>query len=137
MSTVGTSARLTYEPALTTHYTSDQLASLKQMYDLAKRHLGTSSGNAAAKLLLGLYNGRRFPFDLTDLRLFDLSNLDAALIVLRLDSERTFCEVHQLLDAICADTASTGAEFEQWAYALKLKGRCKKDNLPDAWRSRS
>lgn len=129
-------ARLTYDPALPTHYSGDQLASLKQLYDLAKCHLGTGGGNVAAKLLLGLYNGRRFPFDLTDLRLFDLSNLEAALTVLRMDAERTYCEVQQLLDSICADSASTGAEFEHWAYNLRLKGRCTKENLSGAWRIR-
>lgn len=113
------------------HYTSDQLKALQQLFNLANRHLGTSGGNAAAKLLLGLYNGRRFPYDLTDLRVFDLSNLEAALVVLRMDASRTWCEVHVLLDEILGRSRGTGALFEHWAFDLRLKGRCKKDNLPE------
>lgn len=112
------------------NYTNDQQLALHQLYVLAKRHLGTSGGNAAAKLLLGLYNGRRFPFDLTDLRVFDLSNLEAAITVLKMDAERTYAEVHVLIDAIRGVDRGTGAEFEHWAYDLRLKGRCTKDNLP-------
>ena len=112
------------------HYTSDQLHAIKQIYDVARVHLGTGGGNTAAKLLLGLYNGRRFPFDLTDLRVFDRSNLEAAMVVLRMDAERTWCEVHVILDAILCRDRGTGAEFEHWAYALRLKGRCTKENLP-------
>jgi hypothetical protein len=116
--------------SLTAHYTQEQLDALKRLYELVKRHLGTGGGNAAASLLLGLYNGRRFPFDLTELRRFDPGNLEAALIVLRMDAERTWCEVHALLDDIYADGRYTGHEFELWAFDMGLKGRCSKANLP-------
>lgn len=115
---------------LLSNYTNDQQIALHQLYVLAKRHLGTGGGNAAAKLLLGLYNGRRFPFDLTDLRVFDRSNLEAALTVLQMDAQRTYAEVHVVIDAIKGVDRGTGAEFEHWAYELRLKGRCTKDNLP-------
>ena len=68
------------------YFTDDQLAALRRLYELPKRHSGTGGGNAAAKLLLGLYNGPRFPFDLTDLRCFDEANFEAAMTVLRMDA---------------------------------------------------
>lgn len=112
------------------HYSqSDQDAALR-LYHLVKRNPGTSGGNAAAKLLLGLYNGTRFPFDLTDLRVLDNDNFEDAMTVLRMDGRRTWCEIHVLLDAILGAGATTGAEFEYWAYNLKLRRRCKKEDLP-------
>jgi hypothetical protein len=113
------------------YFTEAQLAALRRLYELPKRHSGTSGGNAAAKLLLGLYNGRRFPFDLTDLRCFDMVNFEAAITVLRMDAPSCKAEVHTVLDAIYADGLSTGAEFEHWAFNLRLKGRCKKEYLSD------
>ncbi|MEI6599858.1 MAG: hypothetical protein WCN21_05260 [Comamonadaceae bacterium] len=41
-----------------------------------------------------------------------------------------WCEIHVLLDAIRGGNTDTGSEFEHWAYNLKLKGRCKADQLP-------
>lgn len=113
-----------------THYSQAQQDAALRLYHLAVSHLGTSGGNAAAKLLLGLYNGQRFPFDLTDLRLFDPGNFEAAMTVLRMDATRTFVEIHVLLDAILGRSRGTGAEFEHWAYDLKLPKRCKKEDLP-------
>jgi hypothetical protein len=52
------------------------------------------------------------------------------MTVIQMDAQQTYCEVHVLLDALYDDGRSTGAEFEQWAYNLKLRGRCKKD-APD------
>lgn len=112
------------------HYSQQQQDAALHLYQLVKRHGGTSGGNTAAKLLIGLYNGYRFPFDLTDLRLFDPGNFEAAMTVLRMDATRTFVEIHVLLDAILGAGANTGAEFENWAYNLKLRGRCKKEQLP-------
>ena len=117
-------------------YDVEQLAAVKQMYFLARQRLGTSGGNTAAKMLLGLYNGTRFPFDLTELRAFDDLNLCDALAVLRMDAGFTYCEIHTLIDAMFCDTYSTGVEFEYWACKLKLRGRCKKDALASAARIR-
>jgi hypothetical protein len=112
------------------HYTQGQTAALQRLYELVKRHLGTGGGNSAAKLLLGLYNGRRFPFDLTDLRSFDGANFEAAMTVIRMDARQTWCEVHVLLDAIYGDGRRVQTEFENWAYNLRLKGAVKKADLP-------
>lgn len=116
------------------HYTQDQQDAVLHLYHLVKCHLGTSGGNAAAKLLLGLYNGRRFPFDLTDFRVFDAINFKAAMMVLAMDAQRCWCEVHVLLDTILGAGADTGAEFENWAYNMRLPKRCKKDQLPSLTR---
>lgn len=113
------------------HYAFEQREAVVRLYLLAKCHLGTSGGNAAAKFLLGLYNGDRFPFDLTDMRVLDEANFHAAMTVLRMDARRTWCEVHVLLDAIFGPGAKTGAEFEHWAYDMRLPKRCKKEQLPD------
>jgi hypothetical protein len=108
------------------HYSQEQQRAAIRLYHLVKMHGGTSGGNAAAKLLIGLYNGNRFPFDLTELRLFDPKNLEAALIVLRMDASHTWCEIHDLLNAIL-EVSYVGHEFEVWAYNMRLKGRCTKE----------
>lgn len=111
------------------HYTPVQQAAVRRLYETAAMMLDTGGGSRCAKLLLGLYNGSRFPFDLTDLRSLDTELFEAAMVVLRMDARHTWCEVHVLLDAIYADGRSTGCEFEHWAHSLRLKGRCKREYL--------
>lgn len=112
------------------HYTDKQTSAALRLYKLVKSCRDTSGGIRATKFLLSLYNGRRFQFDLTDFRGFDDGNLDAAFTVLQMDARHTYCEIHVLLDAILGGDANTGAEFENWAYDLRLPGRCKKHQLP-------
>lgn len=112
------------------HYDADQQAAVLKLYNLARQHLGTSGGNTAAKLLLGLYNGNRFPFDLTSLRYLDAGNLEAAFTVMLMDAARTYVEVHELLNAILG-VQYVGVQFEVWAFDLKLKGRGTKDGYID------
>lgn len=52
------------------------------------------AGRTCARLLLGLYNGSRFPFDLTDLRTLPNSLFEDAMVVLRMDARLTRREVH-------------------------------------------
>lgn len=47
-----------------------------------------------AKFLLGLYNDRRFPFPLTDLRCIDTELFEDCLAVLRMDARVCQKEVH-------------------------------------------
>jgi hypothetical protein len=115
--------------ATLSHYTDAQCDAIRLIYEHVKRHPGTGGSRAGAGLLLGLYNGLRFPFDLTDLRSFDTALFEAAMTVIRMDSRRTWCEVHVLLDAIYNDGCNTGEEFEHWAFDLRLKGRGTKENL--------
>ncbi|AXV99236.1 hypothetical protein CJO80_27165 (plasmid) [Ralstonia solanacearum] len=68
-----------------------------------------------AAFLLGLYNGQRFPFDLTDCRSVDQSIFDDMLLVLRMDSHLRQ-EVHNYV-------AGTGQAFEQLAQDWNLYKR--------------
>jgi hypothetical protein len=122
---------------LLANYTDAQIDAVTKLYRVAKQYLFTSGGNTAAQLLLGLYNGERFPFDLTDLRLLDEGNLTAAMVVLHMDAAHTYCEIHVLLDAILGLPLgqSTGNLFEHWAYDMRLKGACKKAQLPSLGRA--
>jgi hypothetical protein len=121
------------------HYSGPQIGAVTMLYEHVRRHPGTSGSRVCAKFLLGLYNGTRFPFDLTDLRALDCDLFEAAMVVLRADARQTWCEVHVLLDAIYADGRYTGHELELWAWNLRLKGRCKKEavaelgSLTGAW----
>ena len=56
---------------------SDELAILSRFFFLAWGY-HHSGAKVAASLLLGFYNGTRFPFDLTDLRLLDAGILNDA-----------------------------------------------------------
>lgn len=51
-------------------------------------------GRICARFLLGLYNGNRFPFDLTDLRLLPTGLLKDAVAALHMDARLTRQEVH-------------------------------------------
>lgn len=112
------------------HYTDKQTSAAMRMYLWSKEHIDTGSGGRCAKFLLGLYNGRRFQFDLTDFRCLDDSYLANAFTLLEMDARHTHCEIHELLNAILGGDANVGAEFERWAYYLGLKGACKKSQLP-------
>jgi hypothetical protein len=111
------------------HYSAEQIAAITLLYETAQQMLDTGGGSTCGKLLLGLYNGGRFPFDLTDLRRLDASRYAAARIVMDMDARRTYAEVHAILNAVFADGRNVGAEFESWAHRLRLKGRCKKEFL--------
>lgn len=59
-------------------------AALRRLLPIAQRDTGQSE--RVARVLLGLYNGRRFPLDLTNLRSLDYEIVDDVLAVLRMDS---------------------------------------------------
>lgn len=111
-------------------YSDKQKAAVLVLYRCVMEHGDTGGGTRCAKLLLGLYNGPRFPFDLTDLRALDDRLYVSAMEVLDMDARKTWCEIHVLLDAMLGEGSNAGALFENWAYNLKLRGRCKKENLP-------
>jgi len=115
------------------HYSQEQQDAALSLYNAARTMLDTGGGGTCARLLLGLYNGNRFPFDLTDLRRLDGGLHRAAMIMVDMDSRHTWCEIHVLLDAILGLPCgtSTGANLELWAHRLRLKGRCNKDAIPD------
>lgn len=114
------------------YFSEDELAALEALYTTGKRLWDTGGGGVCVRVLLGCYNGTRFPFDLTDLRRLDGTNLNNALTVLRMDA-RCRAEVHVILRYLLSDR-TVQAMFERWAYDLGLKGRAKKADVEDLWR---
>jgi hypothetical protein len=101
----------------------------------ALRHLwrmaqgNSSSGKAAARFLLGLYNGYRFQFDLTDFRLFASKNFARCMLVLAMD-QTPKAEVHEVLALAMGRSRHYGDEFEHLAFNHRIKGAVKKADLP-------
>lgn len=104
----------------------DALKALAHFYNIAA-HNDHGGARVAAKLLLGLYNGTRFPFDLTELRCLDQQHLNMAMALIRFDATPAM-EVHDWLNKLYGRT-DFGARFEQIAYDWRMKGRCKKAYL--------
>lgn len=103
-------------------------AALIKLWNLTQVHQGTSGARAAAGVLLGLYNGERFPFDLTDLRVLDSQNLAAAIDVMRSDAAQCQMEVHAWLNQLTG-RRDFGMRFEHLAHEWRRKGKCKREHL--------
>lgn len=58
-------------------------AALHRLLPIAQRDTGQSS--VVARFLLNLYNGDRFPFDMTELRRLDYEVFDDCMAVLKMD----------------------------------------------------
>lgn len=67
------------------------VAALKRLLPIAQGHSGQCK--IVAAFLLGLYNGTRFPFDMTDFRILDTKIFDDCMTVLQMD-RRPLQEVH-------------------------------------------
>jgi hypothetical protein len=108
--------------------TNEQFGALVRLFEQADGH--TNSGALVIqRFLLGLYNGYRFPFDLTDFRRLDRGNFEACLQVLQMDFMPQ-CEVHvQMALALGKPQVFMSLVFERWGYDQRLKGRCKKEGL--------
>ncbi len=106
--------------------------SLVRLWNITQEHPGTSGARVAAGVLLGLYNGNRFPFDLTELRCFDSGNLAVALEVIRSDASCCQMEVHEWLNRLTG-RRDFGDRFEHLAHGYQCfkKGRCSKAMLED------
>lgn len=102
------------------------LRALSRFFFLAWRH-DHGGARVAARLILGMYNGTRFPFDLTDLRLLDGQMLEDAMALMLFDA-RIRMEVHDWLNKLYG-RSDFGARFEHLAHMWKLKGKCKKEWL--------
>jgi hypothetical protein len=107
---------------------SNGLDSLKRLFDIA--HGNSGQCRRVAAFLLGLYNGTRFPFDLTDFRAVDAAIFEDMLRVLRLDN-RPRVEVHnyfpkggQTFEALANDWNLHKKEWrpEGGAFATVLDG---------------
>lgn len=68
------------------------LAALQRLLDVA--HRGTGQSRVVARFLMSLYNGDRFPFDLTDFRVLDADLFADCQVVLLMD-RRPQREVHK------------------------------------------
>lgn len=103
-------------------------AALVHLWNMAQKY--SSSEKAAARFLLGLYNGYRFQFDLTDFRLFDSTNFRRIQLVLAMD-HMPKAEVHVVLAGLLGRSArDMGAAFEHLAFNHRIKGAVKKADLP-------
>lgn len=71
-------------------------AALGRLFKLASQS-DTGQAGVLAAFLLGLYNGRRFRFDLTDLRRLDWALHDDCMAVLRMDASPQQ-EVHMYIE---------------------------------------
>lgn len=105
--------------------TTEQLSALLHLWNVARSDTGAA--RVCVKLLLGLYNGPRFPFDLTELRCLDTPELQAALLVLQMDASPDV-EVHVHLQNLTGRPLM-GARFELLAHEWRLKGRCSPESL--------
>lgn len=104
------------------------IRALVTLWNCTQRHHGTSGARAAAGVLLGLYNGTRFPFDLVDLRVMDSTYLDAAMEVIKSDASHCQMEVHDWLNRLTG-RVDFGHRFEHLAHEYRRKGRCKREYL--------
>jgi hypothetical protein len=68
------------------------VAALRRLLAVAENHSGQC--RHVARFLLGLYNGDRFPFDLTDFRCIDDALYEDCMRVLRMDARACIQEVH-------------------------------------------
>lgn len=71
-------------------------AALYRLYDVAQGDTGQC--RVIARFLAGLYNGTRFPFDLTDLRTVDGTLFEDCMATLRMDARHCVQEVHNYFD---------------------------------------
>jgi hypothetical protein len=90
------------------------LPALQRLVKIAQRDTGQAA--TVRLFLLGLYNGYRFPFNLTTLRGLDGELFNDCMDVLRLDARATVKEVHQYFD-------NGGEVFEQFARIAMQEGR--------------
>jgi len=96
------------------------------LWNTTQQNIGTSGARVCAGVLLGLYNGARFPLDLTELRCLDDELLTAAISIIGSDAARCQLEVHEWLNKLTG-RRDFGARFEHLAheYRTTKRGRCK------------
>lgn len=106
---------------------------LIRIWNHTQQHSGTTGARVCASVLLGLYNGARFPMDLTDLRSLDDELRRDCIEVIAADAKHCQHEVHEWLQ-ILSRVGMFGARFEHlaWEYKCFKRGRCHKDDLVPA-----
>lgn len=86
---------------------------LRRLLPIAQGHSGQC--RIVAAFLLGLYNGTRFPFDMTDFRCLDRAIFEDCITVLKMDNS-PMREVHTYFE-------NGSAIFEQLAVDWNIKDR--------------
>jgi hypothetical protein len=89
-------------------------AALRRLLPIAQRDTGQSS--VVACCLLNLYNGDRFPFDMTDFRRLDSAVFDDCIAVLKMDVQPAK-EVHNYFE-------NGGKIWEKLAADWAIKDHC-------------
>jgi len=85
------------------------IPALHRLAKIAQRDTGQAV--TVRLFLLGLYNGYRFPFDLTNFRVLDSDLFTDCMVLLTMDARATVQEIHQYLE--------NGSElFEDWAQGV-------------------
>jgi hypothetical protein len=104
--------------------------SLISVWNHTQQHKSTSGARVCAAVLLGLYNGARFPMDLTELRVLDPDLRDHCFKVIYSDAKHCQREVHEWLNCI-SGRRDLGTRFEElaWEYQCFKRGRCKASDL--------
>lgn len=91
---------------------------LQRLYEVACTDTGQAG--VVGRFLLGLYNGQRFAFDLTDLRRLDDALFNDCMQVLTMDARLAPREIHQYF-------SEGGRKFERMAFRLGLAGQPAED----------
>jgi hypothetical protein len=100
--------------------------SLITLWNHTQQHPGTSGARACAGVLLSLYNGARFPMDLTDLRVMDAALVAHAIAVITDDATNCKMEVHSWLNKLSGRCDfSDRFELLAWEYKAFARGRVK------------
>lgn len=104
------------------------LAALQRLYESACGN--TNECRYVASFLLGLYNGIRFPFDMTDLRAVSGELFEDCMTVLRMDARITRQEVHLYLTE---GSAKFEALAKDWGIEdmLKIREDAKRASQPE------
>lgn len=97
---------------------ANPIAALVRMFHTASTQSHSGAG-VLARVLLGCYNGYRFPIDLTELRRLDNRNLEDALAVIRFDAHPAM-ELHNWLDLLTGRT-DFGQRFEWMAKSWSIE----------------
>lgn len=105
----------------------DPIRAMAHFFMLATQS-DTGHARVAAKVLLAMYNGPRFPLDVSELRVLDAEHTEMALTLLRWNASPPM-EVHDALDKAYR-RSDFGHRFELLAYERGFKGKCTKVNVP-------
>jgi hypothetical protein len=91
----------------------------------------TGGGGSALRLLLGLYNGERFKFDLTDLRRLDFTLHAAAMVAMSEETGSAYYVHERIARETRFPAEAIQAKLEWLANEMGIKGAVPKKSLPE------